>query len=151
MPHWFRIFFAVVMLGVCAVLAWCACDGDALRFQLTDVAGMLDTSRQRELKQQYEYDQAAAALPEVMAQVAELAPQADAAKAAEAELRAQRKQLRADNEALTVQLDEISAALVQAQADLSALKADLSGLIDDAAALTRDADTTLNGLTCPLR
>ena len=36
---------------------------DMLRFQLDDIALCLDTSRQREAKQQYEYDVAAQALP----------------------------------------------------------------------------------------
>lgn len=93
---WFRALFIVVMLFTCAVLCWYAAAQYTLRFQVADLTLSLETSRQREVKQQYEYDQVSAQLPLVQAQVEELEPQAAQAKAREAELRARRKALRAE-------------------------------------------------------
>ncbi len=109
MPGWFRAVFIAVMLFTCAILCWYAAAQYQLRFQAADLALSLDTSRQREVKQQHEYDQVAAQLPLVRAQVAELEPQAEAAQAIEKELRAQRKALRAENAALAQQLEALQA------------------------------------------
>ena len=121
MPGWFRTVFITVMLLTCAFLCWYAAAQYELRFQIADLTLSLDTSRQREVKQQYEYDQVSAQLPIVQAQVAELEPQAAEAKAIETELRAQRKALRAENAELTAQLEALQAEvsfLREQQADL---------------------------------
>lgn len=68
----------------------------------------LDTSRQREKKQQYEYDQVVEALPLARDELARLQPQADAAKAEEKLLREQRKALRAEIAELKKQLEAAS-------------------------------------------
>lgn len=124
MPRWFTGLFVCVMLCAVLVAGWCAVDRVLVDFQLEDTAGMLDTSRQREDKQQYEYDQAAEELPIVRAELAELAPKADAVKTEEADLRAQRKSLRADAKQLQADLDDALAALADARS-----RAGQSGLL----------------------
>lgn len=123
MPGWFKAVFVAVMFLTCAVLAWYAVSQYELRFQIADLTLSLDTSRQREVKQQYEYDQVVAQLPLVRAQVADMEPIATAAVAIEDDLRKQRKTLRAENAALTDQLEALQAevaALTAQEADLLA-------------------------------
>ena len=115
-PGWFRAVFAAVLLLTCAVLCWFAPTQYALRFQRDDLALSLDTSRQREAKQRYEYDQVTAALPEVTLRLEETRPLTDAAAAREAELRALRKALREENARQEEQLNAALAALEEAEA-----------------------------------
>lgn len=95
-PRWFTALFVCIMLTVCGIIAWQAPMQYALYEEMEDLSLKLDTSRQRERKQQVEYDAAASALPQAMATLAALQPQANAAQAQESELRQQRKQLRAE-------------------------------------------------------
>ncbi len=123
MPGWFKAVFVAVMFLTCAVLAWYAVSQYDLRFQVADLTLSLDTSRQREVKQQYEYNQVAAELPVVLAQVADMEPLAAAAVATETDLRAQRKALRSENAALLEQLEAAQAeveVLTQQEAELMA-------------------------------
>lgn len=115
MPGWLRTLFVTIMYLTCAVLCWYAVSQYTLRFQVEDLSLSLETSRGREVKQQYEYDQVVAQLPQVQAQVEELEPQAAEAQAREQELRARRKELRAE----IAQLEEQQAAL---QAQVEALR-----------------------------
>lgn len=109
---WFRAVFVAVMLFTCGVVCWYAASQYALQFQLADLTLSLDTSRQREVKQQYEYDQVVAQLPLVQAQLAELEPQAAQAQAKETELRARRKALRAE---IAQQQEQLAALQPQAE------------------------------------
>lgn len=113
MPRWFQMLFVTVMLCVAAVLAFCVVSSHSLRLQIEDVSSSLDFSRQREYKQQYEYDQAAAAIPEVRAQIDQTAPLAAAAKETETALRARRKQLRNENAALADELTQAQTRLAE--------------------------------------
>ena len=135
LPGWFRVLFIVVMLLLCAFLCWYAPGQVALRFQVDDVTLSLDTSRQREAKQQYEYDQVVEELPRVQAQLAELAPQAETAQAKEAELRASRKELRAANKELAQQLDDVQAGNETLNQQIEALTAQIHDLTARQAAL----------------
>lgn len=100
LPEWFRVLLIVVMLAVCGMTCWHTQERAALQGRIEELSMMLDTSRQREIKQQLEYDEVAAALPALQAELAAAQPLADEAKAAENVLRDQRKQLRQDNAAL---------------------------------------------------
>lgn len=135
LPGWFRVLFIVVMLLVCAFLCWYAPTQVALRFQVDDVALSLETSRQREAKQQYEYDQVVDELPRVQAQVTALTPQTEAAQAKEAELRQDRKELRAANKELTQQLDEVQSETETLTRQIETLKAQIHDLTERQAAL----------------
>ena len=127
-PGWLRAAFVAGMLAMAALLAWYAPAQYQLRFQLKDTALSLDTSRQREAKQQFEYDAAAQALPLTQAELEETLPLAEAAKAREQALRDERKALRTEASGLTEQLE-------QAQADVEALQAQADTLREDVAKL----------------
>lgn len=128
MPGWFRAVFVTVMLLTCAILCWYAASQYQLRFQVADLTLSLDTSRQREVKQQYEYDQVVAEIPLVQAQVAELEPQAAAAQAIEKDLRAQRKALRAENADLQKQLESLQAEVADLREQEQQLRNDVEAL-----------------------
>jgi septal ring factor EnvC (AmiA/AmiB activator) len=128
MPGWFRAVFVTVMLLTCAILCWYAASQHQLRFQVADLTLSLDTSRQREVKQQYEYDQVVAEIPLVQAQVAELEPQAAAAQAIEKDLRAQRKALRAENADLQKQLESLQAEVADLREQEQQLRDDVEAL-----------------------
>ena len=107
----FLAFAAVTALCVCALAmaVWLPLRA-SLRFRTEDTRVSLETSRQRETKQTYEYDQVVEALPLAQAELDELQPRADAAVALDQALRAERKQLRAEVKALQAELDELKAA-----------------------------------------
>ena len=128
MPGWFGAVFVTVMLLTCAILCWYAASQYQLRFQVADLTLSLDTSRQREVKQQYEYDQVVAEIPLVQAQVAELEPQAAAAQAIEKDLRAQRKALRAENADLQKQLESLQAEVADLREQEQQLRDDVEAL-----------------------
>ena len=135
LPGWFRAVFTAVMFLTCAVVCWYAVQQYDLRFQIADLTLSLDTSRQREVKQQYEYDQVVAELPLVQAQVAEMEPQAAAAQAIEKELRAQRKALRAAKADLEAQLELLQAEVDALKAREAALQAEVNALRKELEAL----------------
>lgn len=136
-PGWLRAAFVAVMLLACAVLCWFAPTQYALRFQRDDLALSLETSRQREAKQRYEYDQVASALPETALELERTQPLADEASAAETALRASRKALREENAALEEQLTAALAAQAEAEARLDALRQETERLTAQQEALSR--------------
>ena len=73
-----RWIFIVGMLAFCAFMAWHTWTVYDLRFQVKDLALTLDTNSQRVRKQQYEYDQVVAALPETQTQLDQVQPESDA-------------------------------------------------------------------------
>ena len=107
----FRGLFIAVMLAVCVLLACFAVEQVRLRAQIADLTLSLETSRGREARQNYEYENALAALPTVQEELARVAPLAEEAKALENDLRQQRKDIRAENAALQEQIDEAQATL----------------------------------------
>lgn len=120
-PGWFRALFVAAMLLMCAALAFFAVDQVRLRAEIADLTISLETSRGREARQNHEYDEVVAALPEAKAALERAQPLAEAAKAQETELRQQRKDIRAENAALEEQI-------AAAQAELDALKAQAAAL-----------------------
>ena len=136
-PGWLRAAFVAVMLLACAVLCWFAPTQYALRFQRDDLALSLETSRQREAKQRYEYDQVASALPETVLELERTQPLADEASAAETALRASRKALREENAALEEQLTAALAAQAEAESRRDALRQETERLTAQQEALSR--------------
>lgn len=94
MPKGLKAGFTAVMLVVCALIAWWAVAQYGLRAEIADLTLKLETSRQREVKQQTEYDEVTAALPLAQERLAALQPESDSAVAQEAELRTRRAALR---------------------------------------------------------
>lgn len=120
--EWIRAVFVAVMLLTCATLCWYAASQYALHFQVEDLTLSLETSRKREVKQQYEYDQVVAQLPVVAAQVEEMEPRAAAAKEREQELRNQRKELRNQAKLLEQQMTDLNRQLEELQKQLAELQ-----------------------------
>ena len=79
---------------------------NSLRFRLEDVGKSLETSQGRERKQQYEYDEAAAAIPEVQAELDRMIPLNDQAKQELQDLKAERKKLRKEKKSLEKQEEQ---------------------------------------------
>ena len=94
-----RLFIAVLLVFSMAMAAFTTARS-SLDFGLEDTARSLETSRGRERKQQYEYDEAARQLPLTRAELEEVQPQADAAAEEVRQLKEQRKALRAEKKAL---------------------------------------------------
>ena len=118
LPGWFAALFVTVMLAVCAVIAFCTVEQYQLRFEVADLTLSLDTSRQRERKQEYEYNEVIAALPLVQAELEATQPLADEAVAAVNDLKARRKALRAENAELEEQLAALQAEVTALQVQL---------------------------------
>lgn len=118
LPGWFAALFVTVMLAVCAVIAFCTVEQYQLRFEVADLTLSLDTSRQRERKQEYEYNEVIAALPLVQAELEATQPLADEAVAAVNDLKARRKALRAENAELEAQLAVLQAEVAALQVQL---------------------------------
>ena len=127
-PGWLRAVFVAGMLATAALLAWYAPAQYPLRFQLEDIALSLDTSRQREARQEYEYDAAAQALPQVQAELAETLPLTEAAQAREQDLRDERKAQRTLAADLADQLEQAQAHVDTLQAQADALRKDVASL-----------------------
>ena len=109
-----RVFSAVLVAALlfCSVtVAFCIFHEAATVQKIADVQINLDAVQGRLRKQQQEYAEYQALLPQMEAELAALQPLADEAYAKEQVLRQQRKDLRAENSALT---DELTALLAQA-------------------------------------
>lgn len=137
---WLRAVFVAVMFFTCAVVCWYAVEQYSLRFQIADLTLSLDTSQQREVKQQYEYDQVVAELPVTQAEVARMEPLAAAAKAKETELRGVRKTLRAQSASLAQQLEAVQAETAALQDQQSALQAEVDALRQQEAELRKQLE-----------
>lgn len=92
--------FVAVMLCFALFMAAEVLTRSRLDFQLDDLARSLETSKGRERKQQYEYDQVTEELPRTRAELAEAEPRAEAAKQTVAELKEERKRLRNEKKEL---------------------------------------------------
>ena len=84
--------FVTIMLLFVLFVFWYVPSDASLRFQLQDVQKSYETSQGRERKQQKEYDDAAAAIPETEAEIAGIKPKSEAAQQEVTELKEQRKQ-----------------------------------------------------------
>lgn len=114
-----RWIFIVGMLAFCVFMAWHTWTVYGLRFQVEDLSLTLETNGQRVRKQQYEYDQVVAALPETQAQLTLIQPDSDAMVQAVDELKDQRKALRTQRDALALELESAQAAASTAQEALA--------------------------------
>ena len=93
------LFAAVMLLFSLFLSAWVVLRAD-LDFRLEDTAISLDTSRGRERKQTQEYEQVQKELLEVLAELEEAQPLADASAGRLSVLKETRKALRAEKKAL---------------------------------------------------
>lgn len=92
--------FSVVMLICVLFVVWYLPAVEQRRFQLDDVRKSLETSRGRERKQQYEYDETVKAVPETEAELERILPLAEAAKDEARSLKKERKKLRQEKKEL---------------------------------------------------
>ena len=92
--------FVAVMLAFSLAAAACTALRAGLDASLDDTARSLETSRGRERKQQYEYDEVSAQLPLAREELAEIQPLAAEAAEAVSRLKEERKALRSALKAL---------------------------------------------------
>lgn len=107
-PGWFKAVFAIVLLLCLSIVCLCTVDQPRLETELTELTASLDTSRQREAKQQAEYDEVAAQLPVTQAELAKIQPEADAVRATLDALKAERDALREQETALENELEALT-------------------------------------------
>ncbi|MBR6028142.1 MAG: hypothetical protein IKP40_03560 [Clostridia bacterium] len=127
---------AVLLLAIACAVAFFAVERPGLEAAIADTQRSLEFNRQRESKQQYEYDKAAGELPQAQAELAALQPQAEAAQAEGTALRAERKQLRAE-------IASLRGAYNEAEANRAETWAALADAADAAIAAQDMADRAL--------
>ena len=121
----------VVILLLCSVtVAGAIFHQAAVTEQISQLQANLDAVQGRLRKQQAEYAEYIAALPEVELELAALQPQADEVYAKEQALRQQRKDLRAENAALAAELAPLLAQTEEASAEASAAAQAVTALQD---------------------
>lgn len=94
------VLFTVIMLICVLFIVWYLPAVSQRRFQLVDIQKSLDTSLGRERKQQSEYDETVALIPEVEAELERVLPLTDAAKEEVKSLKKERKALRKEKKEL---------------------------------------------------
>lgn len=144
LPGWFRALFTLVMLALCCVLVTTLIHQTNAQTQIADLQDKIEYTRKRLTKQQVEYEQYTGELPQVEAELAVIAPQADAAVARVNELKEQRKTLRGENQEIASRLSEL---LAQQEAGNTEFLADPQNITQylDEAALNLDALSGLFG------
>ena len=126
----------VAALLLCSVtVAACIFHESAMVTKIADVQTNLNAVQGRLRKQQQEFAEYQALLPQVEAELAALQPQADEAFAKEQALRQQRKDLRAENAALADELTVLLAQADEASADALLTAQALDHLADALASL----------------
>ena len=101
----FPILFVSVMLFCVLFMIWYLPALNERLFTLQDVRQSIETSRGRERKQQYEYDQTVAAIPEIQAELDRVIPLEEEADRVVQALKDERKQLRQKKKDLEAQLE----------------------------------------------
>ena len=96
----YAVFFIVIMLICVLFIVWYLPAVSQRRFQLEDTQKSLETSLGRERKQQSEYDETVAALPEVDAELERVLPLTEVAKEEVKSLKKERKALRKEKKEL---------------------------------------------------
>ena len=96
----FSLLFALIMFICVLFLVWYLPAVQDLQFRVNDVQKSLETSQGRERKQQHEYDETVAALPEVNAELDRLLPLCEAAEEEVRALKDERSRLREELAAL---------------------------------------------------
>ena len=104
------ILFVAVLLFFALFLCWYLPSMSSLRFRYEDTQLSLETSRGRENKQQYEYDEVFAQLPLVQEELLQKAPQASEAESEVDALKARKKELRAARDELEQQLSALTSS-----------------------------------------
>ena len=99
------VLFSVVMLICVFFLVWYLPSVGMRRFKLEDVQKSLETSQGRERKQQHEYDETVAAIPETEAELERILPLSEAAREEVRQLKKERKQLRQEKKDLEARLE----------------------------------------------
>ena len=94
------VLFTVIMLVFVFFIAWYLPSSGQLRFRLEDIQKSLETSQGRERKQQHEYDEVVAAIPEIQEELDRMLPLSEAAKQEVKDLKAERKKLRQEKKDL---------------------------------------------------
>lgn len=94
------VLFTVVMLVCVLFLTWYLPAVGRRHFLLDDVRESLKTSQGRERKQQYEYDETVAAIPETEAELERILPLSEAAKQEVKALKKERRELKAEKKQL---------------------------------------------------
>ena len=94
------VAFSLLMLIFVLFIVWYLPSINRLRFSLQDTVKSLETSRGRERKQQYEYDEAESALPQVQEELDRILPLCEAAKLEVKALKEERKKLRNERKEL---------------------------------------------------
>ncbi len=140
LPMWFRLAFAMVMLSVCVVVAYCTVEDVSLRYQVEDLTRSVDTSHQREKKQQYEYDQVVEKLPKTQAELDTVLPEAEAAQATVTDLKAQRKTLREEKKTLEAAVEVAKAEETEAMQQAENLRQEIEALQQQVDALQAQLD-----------
>ncbi len=143
LPRWFCALFTIVMLALCCVLVSQLMQQQNAQLQIIDLQNKIETSEKRLLKQQAEYAEYTAELPLVEAELADAAPQAEAAAARVAELKEQRKILRAENESLQATLHELEEQSAAINADFNADTKGISEQLEQAIQTLTDLLATL--------
>ncbi len=128
LPMWFRLVFALVMLSVCVVVAYCTVEDVSLRYQVEDLTRSVDTSHQREKKQQYEYDQVVEKLPQTQAELDTVLPEAEAAQATVTDLKTQRKTLREEKQTLEAAIEGAKKEETEARQQAEDLQKEIDAL-----------------------
>ena len=90
----FTVLFSIIMLVFVLFVAWYLPAVGTVRFQLDDTRKSLETSRGRERKQQHEYDEVVAAIPEVQAELDSILPLSTSAAEEVKKLKEEKKQLK---------------------------------------------------------
>ena len=90
----FPVIFVLVMFLCVLFISWYLPAVSGLRYRLQDAKVSLETSQGRERKQQHEYDEVVAAIPEVQAELDSILPLSTSAAEEVKNLKAERKQLR---------------------------------------------------------
>ncbi len=137
MPKWFARLFAVIMILACIATAYYAYRHEKLSYAVEDARVSLETSRARENKQEFEYNQITEAIPEKERELELLLPQSQAALATLTDLRATRDQLREEYNTLqetlaisdeestrlqndfTVRMQNLEAEIIHVEEDLN--------------------------------
>ena len=99
----FPVLFALVILFCVLFVAWYIPSVHFCLFSLEDYRLRLESMQGQVRKQQYEYDQTVAELPDIQAELDKILPENETAEAEVRSLKDERKKLRKEKEDLTVQ------------------------------------------------
>jgi len=113
----FPVIFTLVMLICVLFLVWYLPSVGQRRFLIDDVRKSLETSQGRERKQQSEYDETIAAIPETLAELDRITPLMEAAQQEVQTLKEERKKLRKEKKELEAMSTESLDSIENSQED----------------------------------